>query len=243
MTDGLMAAPTRPGTTPTPSVRIPLADPERIRETRPIRVALVDDHEMVREGLQLLLGTRKDLLVVGETSTAEGAFDLIATVRPDVLLVDVTLGDADGIRLVRDIRIRRQDLPVVVLTMHRDAETVRQALLAGAAGYVVKGATSDVLVDAIRAVARGEHYLHSAVAATIINDSIHWLRSASQLSTREREILSLLAGGMSARSIGTALGISVHTVHRHLANLSSKLAVHGRAGLVRYAVENGFIRG
>lgn len=208
-----------------------------------IRVAIVEDHAIVREGLRMVLATYPDIVVGGDSATAESAFELVANDKPDVLLVDVTLGDADGIRLVRDLRIRHRDLPIVVLTMHRDAETVRQALLAGARGYVVKGATSQALVDAIRAVSRGEQYLHSTIASAIIDDSIHWMQSTTRLSAREREILSLLAGGKSAASIGVALGISVHTVNRHLANLSSKLQVRGRIGLVRYAVENGLIRG
>jgi two-component system response regulator NreC len=228
---GILAAQITPGESPF------------VRQAARIRVGLVDDHAMVREGLRLLLGTHPDLQVIGDAATIEAAFELIDTTEMDVLVVDVTLGDADGIRLIRDARARRHNLFIVALTMHRDAETVRQALLAGAAGYVVKGATSEVLVDAIRAVARGERYLHSAVASAIINDSMQWLRSETQLSAREREILSLLAGGRTSRAIALALGISVHTVHRHLANLSAKLSVHGRAGLVRYAVENQLIRG
>ncbi len=211
--------------------------------THLIRVGIVEDHAIVREGLRMVLETYPDIVVGGDSATAESAFELVANDKPDVLLVDVTLGDADGIRLVRDLRIRHRDLPIVVLTMHRDAETVRQALLAGARGYVVKGATSQALVDAIRAVSRGEQYLHSTIASAIIDNSIHWMQSTTRLSSREREILSLLAGGKSAASIGVALGISVHTVNRHLANLSSKLQVRGRIGLVRYAVENGLIRG
>lgn len=231
-----------PMTSSSASRTIPTDPTGERRNPRPIRIGLVDDHAMIREGLRLILGTHPDLDVVGDAATAEAGFDLIDSAQPDVLLVDVTLGDADGIRLIRDVRIRHHDLPIVVLTMHRDAETVRQALLAGANGYVVKGATSESLVEAIHAVVRGERYLHSTVASAIIDDSMQWLRSATQLSIREREILSLMAGGKSARSIGVALGISIHTVNRHLANLSAKLAVHGRAGLVRYAVENGFIR-
>lgn len=208
-----------------------------------IRIGLIDDHAMVREGLRLLLGTHADLDVVGDAATVEAAFDLLDAVRLDVLLVDVTLGEGDGVRLIRDALVRQPGLRILALTMHRDAETVRQTMLAGAAGYVVKGATSRALVDAIRAVARGERYLDSAVASTIINDSIQWLRSETPLSAREREILGLMAGGKTAQSIASSLGISVHTVNRHLANLSAKLSVRGRAGLVRYAVENQIIRG
>jgi DNA-binding NarL/FixJ family response regulator len=137
---------------------------------------------------------------------------------------------------------RRPEVRVIVLTMHRDAETVRQALHAGAAGYVVKGAHTSELIDAIRAVARGERYLHSSVAGSIIDDSLRWMEVSSPLSAREREILGHIAAGASAGDVGRALGISPHTVRRHVANASAKLGVHGPKALTRYAVEHGLVR-
>ena len=126
--------------------------------------------------------------------------------------------------------------------MDRGSETVRQALVAGASGYLVKGATSSELVEAIRAVGRGDRYLHSSVTAVVIDDSVRWTQTGSDLSLREREILSLLAGGRSPAEIGRTLGISVHTVRRHIANLSAKLDLHGRAALMRYAIRHGLVR-
>ena len=126
--------------------------------------------------------------------------------------------------------------------MHADAETVRQALLAGARGYVVKGARVNDLLDAIAAVMRGDNYLHSAVTAAIIDDSIQWQRHGSQLSPREREILVLLASGQTPAQIGRTVGISVLTVRRHLANLAAKLDVHGLDSLRRYAESHGLGR-
>lgn len=207
----------------------------------PIRIGIIEDHALVREGLRLVLEGEPGLVVVGEADSAPAAFELLAA-RPTVLLVDITLPDADGIALMRALVARRPEVRIIALTMHRDAETVRQALLAGARGYVVKGARSTELIDAIRAVVRGERYLHSSVTGVIVDDSIRWLQSGGGLSAREREVLSLLAAGNSSTSVARLLGISPHTVRRHVANLSGKLKVRGIAGLTRYATQHGLVR-
>lgn len=211
------------------------------RGTDAIRIGIVEDHALVREGLRLVLEHEPGLVVVGEADGAESAFELLGA-EPDILLVDITLPDVDGIALIRALLARRPEARVIALTMHRDAETVRQALLAGARGYVVKGARSAELADAIRAVARGERYLHSSVTGVIVDDSIRWLQSGGTLSAREREVLSLLAAGNTSTSVARLLGISPHTVRRHVANLSAKLKVRGIAGLTRYATQHGLVR-
>ena len=211
-------------------------------EAPPIRVALVDDHHLVREGLRLVLASVPGIEVVGEAATHARAYDLLAETRPDVLLLDLTFPEGDGLPLLRTLRDAHPTVRILVLTMDRGSETVRQALVAGASGYVVKGATSTELVEAIRAVARGDRYLHSSVTSVIVDDSIRWLQAGSDLSLREREILSLLAGGRSPAEIARMLGISVHTVRRHIANLSAKLDLHGRSALMRYAVRHGLVR-
>jgi DNA-binding NarL/FixJ family response regulator len=207
-----------------------------------IRVALVDDHHLVREGLRLVLANAPGIDVVGEAATHAGAFELLGGTRPDVLLLDLTFPEGDTLPVLRALQVRYPDLRILVLTMDRGAETVRQALVAGASGYVVKGATSTELIEAIRAVARGDRYLHSSVTSVIVDDSIRWVQAGSSLSMREREILSLLAGGRSPAEIARMLGISVHTVRRHIANLSGKLGLHGRTELSRYAVRHGLVR-
>jgi DNA-binding NarL/FixJ family response regulator len=209
---------------------------------RTIRVALVDDHHLVREGLRLVLTREPGIEVVDEAGDAAEAIDLIERSHPDVVLLDLSLGDLDGVQLIRSMLVRQASLRVLILTMHRDAETVRQALLAGAAGYMVKGARSAELVEAIRAVVRGERYLHSAITAAIVDDSMRWLQAGGPLSAREREILILVAAGHSAPDVGRILGISPHTVRRHVANLSAKLKVRGIAGLARYATTHGLVR-
>ena len=208
----------------------------------PIRVALADDHHLVREGLRLVLSRADELEVVGEAATHAEVFDVVATTRPDVLLLDLTFPEGDALPLLRALLAQHRDLRVLVLTMHRGSESVRQALIAGAAGYVVKGAQPRELIEAIRAVARGERYLHSSVTGAIVDDSIRWLEAGNGISVREREILSLIASDHSPGEIGHMLGISVHTVRRHIANLSAKLGLRGKTALIRYAIKNDIVR-
>jgi two-component system NarL family response regulator len=206
------------------------------------RVLLVDDHAVVREGLALLIGRHADLEVIAETGDAQEAVAIAAAQRPDVVLMDIGLGDEDGVSVIEAIHARSPAARILVLSMFVDAETVRQALLAGAAGYVVKGAGADELVAAIRAVAAGRTFLHSSIAGIVLDDGLRWLRAGAPLSPREREVLSLLAAGRSARLIGHALGISTNTVRRHLANTADKLGVHGSRALSRYALDHGLAR-
>jgi two-component system NarL family response regulator len=206
------------------------------------RVLLVDDHAVVREGLALLIGRHAGLEVIAETGDAQEAVAIAAAQGPDVVLMDIGLGDEDGVSVIEAIHARSPAARILVLSMFVDAETVRQALLAGAAGYVVKGAGADELVAAIRAVAAGRTFLHSSIAGIVLDDGLRWLRAGAPLSPREREVLSLLAAGRSARLIGHALGISTNTVRRHLANTADKLGVHGSRALSRYALDHGLAR-
>src|SRR5439155_13825342 len=128
-----------------------------------IRVGIVDDHALVREGLRLILDREPDFEVVGDVADAAGAFTLAATRKPRVMIIDITLGESDGIALTRDLTSRHPLIRLITVTMHEHEETVRQAFLAGAAGYVVKGAPSADLVTAVRAVARDQHYVHPVV--------------------------------------------------------------------------------
>ncbi|MEO8272926.1 MAG: response regulator transcription factor [Chloroflexota bacterium] len=207
-----------------------------------VSVVIVDDHGLVREGLRLLLELEQDIVVVGEAGTPQEAFEIVERTDPTIALVDLTLGDSEGIALIRGLGVRYPTTRTVALTMHRDGETVREALLAGASGYLVKGASRGELVAAIHAVARGERYLHSSIAGIVVGDSLQWLRHGQRLSPREREVLRLVAGGRTAADVGRVLGISAHTVRRHVSNLTTKLGVGGRAGLTRYAVEHGLVR-
>ena len=210
--------------------------------TEKIRVGIVDDHELVRDGLRLILDREPDIEVVGEASDAAAALALASSRKPNVKVVDITLGDSDGIALLRDLTSRFPHIRLVTVTMHEHEETVRQAFLAGAAGYVVKGAPSADLVAAVRAVARDQRYIHPVVASVVVIDSLRWLRQADRLSPREIEVLRLLTAGRTAAETGQALGISAHTVRRHIANVTDKAGVHGRVALTRYALEHHLVQ-
>jgi DNA-binding NarL/FixJ family response regulator len=181
-------------------------------------------------------------VVVGEAATAREALDLSERHRPDVVVMDIGLGSDDGVGSIAPILARSPGTRILVLTMFHDPETLRQCLLAGAAGFVVKGASAAEVVEAIRAVHRGERYVHSSVAGFIVDDGLHWLRDGSVLSRREREVLGLLGGGRTPAGIGEVLGISVHTVRRHLANTATKLGIAGARELARYAREHDLAR-
>jgi DNA-binding NarL/FixJ family response regulator len=207
----------------------------------PIRIGIVDDHALVREGLRLILEARPDMEIVGEASDPDGALSMAALRKPHIMLVDLTLDGSDGVALVRDLTARHPRIRVIAVTMHQHEETVRQAFLAGAAGYVVKGAPSADLVAALIAVANNQHYVHPVVASVLVVDSLRWLRQADRLSPREIEVLRLVTAGRTAVETAHALGISAHTVRRHLSNMASKVGVHGRVALTRYAVEHHLV--
>jgi two-component system response regulator NreC len=207
----------------------------------PIRIGIVDDHALVREGLRLILDAQPDMDVVGEASDSAGALSLAALGKPQIMLVDLTLDGSDGVALIRDLIDRNPLIRVIAVTMHLHEETVRQAFLAGAAGYVVKGAASADLIAALRAVANNQHYVHPVVASVVVVDSLRWLRQGDRLSPREIEVLRLVTAGRTAAETGRALGISAHTVRRHLSNTASKVGVHGRVALTRYAVEHHLV--
>jgi two-component system response regulator NreC len=206
-----------------------------------IRVGIVDDHALVREGLRLILEAQPDIEVVGEGSDPSTAMTMAAATRPHIMLVDLTLDGSDGLALVRDLTERYPRIRLIAVTMHHDGETVRQAFLAGVAGYVVKGAASAELIAALRAVANNQHYVHPVVASVVVVDSLRWLRQADRLSPREIEVLRLVTAGRTAAETGSALGISAHTVRRHLSNMASKVGVRGRVALTRYALEHHLV--
>jgi DNA-binding NarL/FixJ family response regulator len=206
----------------------------------PIRIVLVDDHHVVRAGLRLALAAAGGFEVVGEAATRDGVQEVIAATRPDVLVLDLTLPECDALPLLASLRRLQPSLRIIILTMHSDPESVRQTLAAGASGYLVKGAHPEELFEAIRVVARGQRYLHSSVTSAVVDDSVRWFQSGP-MSPREREILRLLASGRPPAEIGQMLGISVHTVRRHIANLSEKLGLHGNNALTRYAIRHGLV--
>jgi DNA-binding NarL/FixJ family response regulator len=212
-----------------------------------IRLLLVDDHEIVRAGLRSLLGNYADFEVVGEAAGGEEAMQLVRQRQPHVVLMDVSMRDMDGGEATRRIKETAPEVNVLALTIHEEEAYFFEMLNAGASGYIPKRSSPEILVTAIRAVAKGEVFLHPLVAGTLVRDYLR--RAGSEeptihdgLTQRQQEVLTLIAEGLSNGEISEALGISVRTVERHRENIMKRLDLHNRVDLVKYALRKGLIR-
>jgi len=212
-----------------------------------IRVLVVDDHTLVREGIVGLLDSQADIEVVGRAGTAREAIDAIPTARPDVVLMDITLPGASGLVATQDIRERFPTINVVILTIHDREDYLFQALRAGAVGYVLKGAEVQELLSAVRTAQRGDVYLFPAATKRLVADYLQRDRSDEERSTydglsdREHEVLALIAQGMTSAQIAATLYLSPHTVQSHRDHIMAKLGLHSKAALIKYAISRGLI--
>ena len=208
-----------------------------------VRILVADDHGVLRAGLAALLGTEPGFEVVGEAASGEEALRLAAEKKPDVVLLDVEMPGMGGVEAMKILRQRLPGTRVLFLTMHEDAALARQALLAGASGYIVKRAIESELVGAIHAVCRDEVYVHPALTRGLLSAaaSAPPPADASPLTRRESGILRLLALGYTNRQIGEELGLSIRTAESHRANIMGKLGLRSRAELVRWAVRQHLI--
>lgn len=209
-----------------------------------IRVGLVEDHRIVREGLRALLACEGDIELAGEAGTAAEAVELAGRERPDVLVLDVGLPGGSGVDALRRILAASPRTKVVVLSMHAAESVVRAALRGGAVGYVTKGRGLDDLVRAVRAAAEGQSWFSPDVAGIVRKDSIHAglqdpLDPFVVLSAREREVLALLVEGKTSKEAAAVLGLSERTVEGHRAAIRDKVGARTTADLVRYAMERG----
>ena len=209
------------------------------RMKRPARLLLVDDHTIVRQGLRMLLGAFPEFEIVGEADTGTAALSKVGELAPDLVLLDLSLPDVDGVEVLHQLRDSGSAARVVVLSMHTEAEYVRPAMQAGAVGYLVKGADVADLVRALRSALRGEPWLSPSVTRVLLEDSD--AAGAGPLSDRETVVLRLVARGKTSREIAAILGISAKTVENHRQNLKDKLDIHDVAGLTRYAMRTGLI--
>ncbi len=216
----------------------------------PIRILLADDHAVVRAGLRMLLSADPDLQIVGEAETGVQALRLTAELQPDVVLMDISMPDMNGIVATRQIKAAHPHVAVLALTMHEDDQYFFEMLGAGASGYVPKRAAPNDLISAIHAVQGGGVFLFPSVARALVQDYLQRLphtggerpgRGLDMLTDREREVLSLIAQGRSNQEIADQLVISIKTVNRHRENIMAKLNLHNRVELVRYAIERGLI--
>lgn len=211
-----------------------------------IRVLIADDHTIVRSGVRLLLAAEPDIEVVGEALNGREAVTQAESLRPDVILMDITMPEMDGLEATRQIKSRYPDIHVLVLTMHRSDEYFFEMLQAGASGYVLKGAETSELINAVRVVSRDEVFLYPTMAQKLVQgylSLVEWDEdNLPSLSPREREILRLLAEGYSNKEIAEKLVVSPSTVHTHRSNLMDKLELSNRRELIQYARQRGIIR-
>jgi DNA-binding NarL/FixJ family response regulator len=212
----------------------------------PIRLLVADDHGVLRAGLIALLNTEADMLVVGEADDENSAVSLAIEKRPDVILMDISMPDAGGIDATRRIKQLVPEAKVLILTFHEDKELMQEAIHSGAMGYILKRAIKSELINAIHAVMRGELYLHPAMARLLFTEN-NSLRAQSAktysepLTSREIEVLRLIAQGYTNSQAADKLKISVRTVEYHRGNLTTKLNLRSRVELMKYAEENGLI--
>lgn len=210
-----------------------------------VRVLIADDHRIVRAGIRSFLQGQGDIEVAGEAGDGEEACTLTRTLRPDVAILDVNMPRLGGLEAARSIRAETPEVHVLMLTMYEDERLFLEALSAGAEGYVLKGADPGELLTAIRAAARGEAYLSPAQAKQVL---AQYHRRAAHLgsgsgvallSDREREVLALIADGLTGKEIAGRLSLSPHTVERHRANIMNKLGLRNKAELIRLALREG----
>jgi two-component system NarL family response regulator len=205
-----------------------------------IRVVLAEDQRMVREALGALLSREQDFAIVGEAATGREAIELVQARSPDVLVLDISLPEVDGIEVARSVRLRAPGVKVIALSVHQEKHYVREMLKAGAAGYVDKASALNELVRAIRLVMQGKLYLSPDVTRGALGDP-SGAADAAALTARERQVLGLLAQGRRSPQIAAELHISVATVEVHRRNIMRKLGLHTVAELTRYAVREGIV--
>ena len=207
------------------------------------KVLIVDDHPIVRQGLRLMIDAEPDLRVCGEAQSEREARAAIRELEPDVVIVDISLAQGDGLELVRDVHAHHAGLPMLVLSMHDELIYAERLLAAGASGYIMKHAASDQLLVALRRVLKGEQYLSETLAQNL--DRMRGGGSSGagastdpieRLSNRELQVLSLIGRGQSSREAAEALGLSVKTVETHRQGLKRKLNLATNAQLLQYAI-------
>lgn len=212
----------------------------------PIRILIADDHGVIRAGLRALLAGFPDLTVVGEASDGGEAITKAMELKPDILLMDLSMPNLGGIEATRQLSQSEPTVRILILTVHEDESLLKEVIRAGAAGYVVKRAAQEDLLHAIRVVARGDLYVHPSMTRSLFNEPTRAIppkvSEIETLTLREIEILQLLAKGYTNRQIAEHLSLSPRTVEGHRANLSGKLGLRSRVELVEYAEKHGLMK-
>ena len=225
----------------TPSIAA-VPTPVNSAKKNPTRIVIVDDHPLLRKGVGQLINNEKDLLVVGEAEDAAKALTAIELSRPDVALIDISLGGASGIELLKNIKARFPKLQVLVLSMHDESVYAHRALRAGASGYIMKQEATEKVLTALRKVLRGEVYLSERLGTRMLNTLVGGRSSAAAspieaLSDRELEVFSLIGQGLGTRPIAEKLHLSVKTIESHRAHIKDKLNLQSATELVHHAIQ------
>lgn len=201
------------------------------------RVLIVDDHPVVRHGIKLMINAEPDLTIVGEAQSEQEARRLVRELQPDVVLLDLSLGQGDGFNIVRDVHAHYPDIRILVLSMHDETIYAERLLGQGASGYIMKQAAAEQLITALRTVLRGERFLSDGVKRTLGERRGDDPDPGSRLSARELQVISLIGQGFGTREIADRLSLSVKTVETHRLAIKRKLALDTNAQLVQYAIK------
>ncbi|MEK6581827.1 MAG: response regulator transcription factor [Nitrospirota bacterium] len=212
------------------------------------RVMIVDDHALVREGIAAFLKMSADIEVIGEAADGIEAIEGVKKLNPDIVIMDIAMPKLGGLEALVEIKKINPDVKVLVLTQYEDKEYIKRFLKAGASGYMLKRAVGLDLLNAIKAISSGEAYLHPSIAASVIDEYVGSNKNKASddpyeaLTDREKQVLKLIAEGHTSKEIADILGISAKTAVAHQTNLSEKLDIHTRAGLIKFAITKGLIK-
>ena len=212
-------------------------------------IIIIDDHPLFREGLKSIIGRDAQFKVVGEAGSGNEGFELAKKLKPDLVVVDISLPDQSGIQLTRDLRELLSETKILVVSMHSKIDYIAEAFQAGATGYVVKESASERLLQGLKSVAKGDYYLDSSVSHAVVENLMKSPLKAAKitdadyatLTPREQEVMRFLAEGLSSKAVAEKLFISPKTVENHRANIMNKLDLHSTIELVRYAAKLGLI--
>jgi DNA-binding NarL/FixJ family response regulator len=201
------------------------------------RVLIVDDHPVVRQGIKLMINAEGDLTICGEAQSEQQARRMVRELKPDVVVVDLSLSEGDGFNIVRDVHAHFPDIRILVLSMHDEAIYAERLLSQGASGYIMKQAATEQLITALRTVLRGERFISEALQSSLVARKSDDGSQKSRLSARELQVISLIGQGLGTREIAENLSLSVKTVETHRLTIKRKLALETNAQLVQYAIK------
>lgn len=212
-------------------------------------IIIIDDHPLFREGLKTIISRDDRFKVVGEAGSGHEGFDMVKRLKPDLVVIDISLPDQSGIQLARDLRELLSEIKILIVSMHSKIDYIAEAFQAGATGYVVKESASERLLQGLKSVAKGDYYLDSSVSHAVVENLMKSPLKAAKitdadygtLTPREQEVMRLLAEGLSSKAVAEKLFISPKTVENHRANIMNKLGLHSTIELVRYAAKLGLI--